>query len=1118
MTKVQPNHSQTSFDSLSLAVSISRKFLRSIQIEDDFGREDALAGYVCQGTARALLESMSGQIIGTAQRAFTWTGPYGGGKSSLALMLCSLVGPNKKLRSKAKEILNLPAESSVYEAFNARAQGWTVLPLVGRRVNVRGQLLSAVEAQTSRLYPNKGSIDVIQELVALADNNPQGVLVVIDELGKFLEHSALEGGEDIYFFQQLAEAASRARGKLIIVGILHQPFEAYATSLGRQMQDDWAKIQGRYIDIPLNTATDEVIELIGKSIEVNANIDKKAIEKVCSIVASNIQKRRPASPKNLAQSLLACWPLHPTIAALLGPISRRKFGQNERSVFGFLASREPMAFSDHLQVAPISWDAMYGPSHYWDYLRTNAEPAILASPDGHRWAIAVDAVERAEARGSVVHIVITKSIALIEMFRAGSSLAADHATIACCVAATNEEVAQALTDLQDWKVIIERKHLDAFGIFAGSDFDIDQAIQDVRREAAAINTKSLEQLSDLNPVIAKRAYYKSGAMRWFEKGLMPFSSLEAYLQTYEPSSGSVGSFILCLPDTPRNEKHMSTALQRASGTQTETPLLLGLSKNAGRITELAQDLSAAEYVMATRAELEGDPVARKELLSRLTTLKANLQEELAAAFQGATWFMGGEAIDKAERTSLPAIAADIAEAIFFEALHIKSELINRDELSRNVVKARRLLMYKMLSHEGHPDLSFEGYPAEAGLYYTVLKSSGLHTRRGPLGWAFGKPAKGMDTSGPYLNLWRVTEQFLNFAGSDIGLDEVYRLWADKPIGMKKGVMPIIAFAYILANKSRLAIYLDGIFTPELTEVIVDELLNAPKLIRLKFVDVAKHKNNLAERIGKEVLSSSIENSQSTTYTPLDTARGLVSMVFSLPNWTKRTSSVSEAAQQVRNMLLKASDPHKVLFTDLPTILKTDSEEALTTLLASAVSELRSAYPAEIERIKHMILTSLQHRADSLADLVTRARSVKGVAGKFNIESFATRLEEFDGSVASVESLISNAISKPAHTWVDRDLDHAVIELGSLATEFRKAEAVVSLQGRKSNRKTMSIIMASGDETDISQTFEISINDEEKIHALVAKLSPNFEGIEPRLILATLANIGRATMQKEGDFT
>jgi hypothetical protein len=118
--------------SLSSVIEISRQFLRSIQIDDDFGREDALSGYVCQGTARSLLESMSEQILETKQRAFTWTGPYGGGKSSLALMLCSLVGPSQSLRDKAKEILSLPNDSNIYKAFQTKGNGWTVLSTTSR--------------------------------------------------------------------------------------------------------------------------------------------------------------------------------------------------------------------------------------------------------------------------------------------------------------------------------------------------------------------------------------------------------------------------------------------------------------------------------------------------------------------------------------------------------------------------------------------------------------------------------------------------------------------------------------------------------------------------------------------------------------------------------------------------------------------------------------------------------------------------------------------------------------------------------------------------------------------------------------------------------------------------
>ena len=147
-------------------------------------------------------------------------------------------------------------------------------------------------------------------------------------------------------------------------------------------------------------------------------------------VAEAIRSRRPAVGQNFAAALEACWPLHPAMAALLGPISKRQFGQNERSTFGFLSSVEPHGFRTYLNSTLVSEASWYRPSDYWDYLRSNLEPAILASPDGHRWSQAVEAVERAEAKtGDALLVSLIKNIAVIDLFRNGSGLAADIAVI-----------------------------------------------------------------------------------------------------------------------------------------------------------------------------------------------------------------------------------------------------------------------------------------------------------------------------------------------------------------------------------------------------------------------------------------------------------------------------------------------------------------------------------------------------------------------------------------------------------------------------------------------------------------------------------------------------------------
>ena len=87
---------------LAEVVRIARHYQRSIRIDSDLGTAEALDGYVCHATAQAAIDSMSRQMIENGQRAFTWTGPFGGGKSSLALALASALSPSKPLRGQGR--------------------------------------------------------------------------------------------------------------------------------------------------------------------------------------------------------------------------------------------------------------------------------------------------------------------------------------------------------------------------------------------------------------------------------------------------------------------------------------------------------------------------------------------------------------------------------------------------------------------------------------------------------------------------------------------------------------------------------------------------------------------------------------------------------------------------------------------------------------------------------------------------------------------------------------------------------------------------------------------------------------------------------------------------------
>ena len=77
---------------LSDIFRVRGRFQRSARVDADLTDEDPLAGYSFNDSAWEVLRQVFMHLTTSQQRAFTWTGPYGAGKSSLALFLASLVG------------------------------------------------------------------------------------------------------------------------------------------------------------------------------------------------------------------------------------------------------------------------------------------------------------------------------------------------------------------------------------------------------------------------------------------------------------------------------------------------------------------------------------------------------------------------------------------------------------------------------------------------------------------------------------------------------------------------------------------------------------------------------------------------------------------------------------------------------------------------------------------------------------------------------------------------------------------------------------------------------------------------------------------------------------------
>ena len=1091
---------------LNKRVHIARRFLRSIRIDADLDKASALEGFVCPASSARVLENMARHVAETGQGAFTWTGPYGSGKSSLAVVLSALLSRDVALRKSAKNIFGLSLTKKIRTGLQATAKGHCIIPVVGRRDNpasVIGEALRKAGVVARRPRGGWTESKVISYLTeAAVSDEHDGIVLFIDEMGKFLE-AAAQNDADVYILQQLAEAASRSKGRFLIIGVLHQAFEEYAHRLSHEMRDEWAKIQGRFIDLVVNAAGEEQIDLISRAIKGDPSLEEAA-SLPAKKVAACVHRERTKEIAPLAHILGECWPLHPVTACLLGPISRRRFGQNQRSIFGFLNSSEPHGFQDFLKHA--SDGDLYGPDRLWDYLRVNLEPSILASPDGHRWALAVEALERCESLGSApLDIRLLKTIAVIDLFKERSGIVANVDLVASCFPETSRKKLQgAFSRLSKGSFIILKKFLDAYAVFAGSDFDIEQATQDALDDIDEIDFQSLNTLAGLHPLLAKRHYHKTGVLRWFDVKIVPVCDLLEDATRFDPKSEATGQFLLAILTQGENEQQTSELCQQAACYDKDGDTIVGIAEKPDVIVSLVRELLALDMVKIYHPELAGDSVARREVSARYATVQALLEAELHRAFDHALWFRKDEEPKRYRHVALNHLASDLADRRFHESPCLYSELLNRQKPSASAVSAQNNLLRRMVSHEGEERLGIEGFPAEGGLFVSILESTGLYAEENNT-WRFISP---VESNGDPCNLtpmWEAALQYVKeHAGRTVAVSELLDLWRKPPYGVKKGLMPILAVAFLLSQQDKLAIYREGLFRARFDDVDVEYLAKKPSSIQMRWMDM----NDTARRLLSD-MADIVRNLDCTNtlvhLKPLDVARGLVAIYDGLPQWTKRTMRLSTNAKDIRDIFKRAQDPNKLLFDDIPdtfgekvTSADEESLHRITKSMREGLEELVAAYPAMLHRLRDIMLAELRvpnTSPASMAELRARAENIRQISGDFRLEAFVGRLSVFDGDDKTFEGVASLAGNKPPHTWVDPDLDRATIEIADLSRRFVRAETYARVQGRKQKRHMMTVVIGSGEQPEpFLKEFDIADTDRASVDKMIKAIEQALEEV------------------------
>ena len=686
--------------SLINKVTVNSHYTRSINLTRDADSAAITKSYIPTSRALKTLKQISDSLLQEeAPRAWSLVGPYGSGKSSFAVFLSHLLSNEKHpARKAAHQVLGKSSKELLksYSTLVGNNAGYCVVLLTGSPDSLSKSLVSALSRSANVIWktrkgkkpevlkilshytsqddpPKVGEIlDATQALQnALHKIGYSGILIVIDELGKFLEYEARHyGANDIFLLQSLAELAFAKHGvKLALVVMLHQSIEQYARGLGETLKAEWAKVQGRFESIPFLDTSEQTLRIVAAAIKKEftkkeeKTIKSKISLQVDTLIANN------ALPSTLEKSsaeqlFYDCYPLHP-LSALVLPILCQKVAQNERTLFSYLGSKETHGFIDSLTRCENSGDQIQ-PWEVYEYFIRNQPVATSDHFTHRRWAEVVTAVERL-GDAEFESIQTLKTIGLLNIIGGQGGLKASPLLLETC-SSSKKCFDKSIEDLQKNSIIQYRKFNSEYRVWQGSDFDIEIKAEEARDKLGNFSlAEKLNERHEILPIVARKYSIENGTLRYFD----PVFSSRGEYKNLKPKSRQP-RIIFYLSESDDDKQFFLNEVLNYF----ESDDIFVLCPNGEQIREVLADVLALEQVASTSQELTSDPVAQREYKDRYEN---SLEHELTliSAIMDSPdlnqWYWRHKKIKVTSKRCLQQVLSQILEKVYFSAPIIKNE-------------------------------------------------------------------------------------------------------------------------------------------------------------------------------------------------------------------------------------------------------------------------------------------------------------------------------------------------------------------------------------------------------------------------------------------------------------
>lgn len=942
-------------------VRIPPKTYPSTNIEHD--NIMILQNYLPSASTIEIIERFSAGLHGTKSgRMLSITGPYGSGKSTMAVFLDALVSESSGKEWKdAYKILKRESVSVAETLVHARKksgvhkEGLIRCSVTAGREPISVTILRALGKGTQRYFGTKQEFstakklgkmtrglkqnkipllsDIVDVIVDVCKHAP--TMIMIDEFGKNIEYFTADETQqsDLFLLQQLAEMAGAGRKlPLFIITFQHMAFEEYAIGTTLSQKQEWAKIQGRFEDIPFANSLDQTRLLVSNTIELDKNPHKRIIVKNWAENQACLMKDLGIDGVFDAKLIAACYPLSPIVLEVLPELCSR-YGQYERTLLSFLSGAGKYTVATFIDESTWSEDNILPTMELdmlYDYFISGTSMIHSSSANITRLR-EIETIIR-DAHGlDAVETKALKIIGMLNLIGRSGYLRASQKMLDCAMNCHSQPI---LKRLAEKSIITYRKHTDEYRIWHGTDIDIALKL-DIHRKRYQ-NTPLLEILKDnliIEPIVALNYSIETGTLRIFERRF----TTDKELRLSENYDGAI----------------LYTSDGRLSPT-CDKPVIMVNASNTSSLRRAAIEVAALRDVLESNRDVASDWVARREMEERLAEAEVALDMEFDATYGNkAKWSYLDKTLTQDTHTMC---VSYVCEKAYSKTPRIHNEMLNRNVLSSQGAAAKRNLLDAMITHTNEPQFGIKGYGPDRAIYEAVFYRNKIHVPDSKMGWKLQDPKEDA-----VMPAWNAMLDVIRKSKGRTNLLEIYRVCRGVPYGMKDGTASTFLAAILLVHAKTIALYEHGTYVPYLAPEIIERMLKNPIHFETKYF-----KNTPSRRKLLKTLASDFKiNSDGSV---LDVVSHLVTTISALQPYVKQTKLLDKHSIAVRDTILKAVEPDTLLFEELPHALglklintKISDKEIhkFSRILVKSINTLQNKFSSTISELKDLLLVTTE---------------------------------------------------------------------------------------------------------------------------------------------------------------